>query len=406
VPPPSHEFGVTNPSLPRFYLYGDYRAAAAFNDQGNRDLGVLAHRVNLEWDLWLTATERFHMSTGPFQEGNDFMRFEFDDGRARFRNELEFLDEQTDALFFEGDLGYIVGGFRGTYAQFDLPIAAGLMPLLFQNGVWMEDTILGVAVAIPARHSPVLDWSNYDVTFFAGFDQVTSPAFGNDNDAAAVFGATTFIEAKGGYIEAGYAYLDDSAVADRSYHNLGLSYTRRYLNVVSNSMRVIVNAGQDGPESAQTADGFLLLAENSFLTPWPYNVVPYVNLFAGFDRPQSVARAGAAGGVLRNTGILFESDNLTGYPTLDATANDVYGAALGLNLLAPDFSQQLILEAAVLQRMGNPPNAGAPDDQYGLGLRYQVPITNAHLLRFDVMHGWLDAGDNISGARAEYRWKF
>jgi hypothetical protein len=195
-------------------------------------------------------------------------------------------------------------------------------------------------------------------------------------------------------------------VSGCSYHNLGLSYTRRYLNLVSNSMRVIVNAGQSGPESERTADGVLLLAENSFLTPWPYNVIPYVNLFAGFDNPQSVARAGAAGGVLRNTGILFESDNLTGYPTLDPTANDVYGAAVGIDLLAPDFSQQLILEAAILQRMGDPPNAAAPDDQYGLGLRYQVPITNAHLLRFDVMHGWLDAGDNISGARAEYRWKF
>jgi hypothetical protein len=171
-------------------------------------------------------------------------------------------------------------------------------------------------------------------------------------------------------------------------------------------MRMIVNAGQDGPQSAQTADGVLLLAENSFLTPWPYNVIPYLNLFAGFDNPQSVARAGAAGGVLRNTGILFESDNLTGYPTLDATANDVYGASVGIDLLAPDFSQQLILEAAVVQRMGNPPNAGAPDDQYGLGLRYQIPITNAHLLRFDVMRGWLDGAEDISGARAEYRWKF
>ena len=77
--------------------------------------------------------------------------------------------------------------------------------------------------------------------------------------------------------------------------------------------------------------------------------------------------------MLRNTGILFESDNLTGYPTLDATANDTYGAAVGLDLLAPDFSQQLILEAAVVQRMGNPPNAEAPDDQYGLGAAVSNP---------------------------------
>jgi hypothetical protein len=405
VPPPSLDFGVTNPSVPRFYLYGDYRAGAAYNSQNGGDRNVLAHRINLEWDLWLTATERFHMSTGPFQEGNNFMRLEFDDGSGQFFNELDFFDADTDALFFEGDLGYILGGFRNTYAPFDAPIAVGLIPLLFQNGVWMEDAFFGAAMTIPARNSPALDWSNFDVTFFAGFDQITSPAFAGSNAAASLFGATTFIEARGGYFEAGYAFLDDGADLCRSYHNIGLSYTRRYMNLVSNSMRVIVNAGQDGPQAERTADGVLLIAENSFLTPWPYTVIPYVNLFAGFDDPQSAARAGAAGGVLRNTGILFESDNLTGFPTLDATANDTYGAAVGLNLLAPDFSQQLVLEAAVLQAVGDE-TRNAPGDQYGVGLRYQIPITNAHLLRFDLMHGWLDGADDLTGARAEYRWKF
>jgi hypothetical protein len=406
VPPPSTHCGETNPALPRFYIYGDYRAAAAYNDQNGRDVGVLAHRLNLEWDLWLTSTERFHMFTGPFQEGNNFMRVEIDDGDAEFFDELDFFDADTDTLFFEGDLGYMIGGWTGRYAPIDLPIAVGLIPLLFQNGVWMEDAIVGVAATIPARNSPWLDWSNYDVTFFAGFDQVTSPAFDASNAAANVFGATTFIEAKGGYIEAGYAFLDDTAEFDRSYHNLGISYTRRYLNLVSNSMRVIVNAGQDGPQADRSADGVLLIAENSFLTPWPYHVIPYVNLFVGFDDPQSVARAGAAGGVLRNTGILFESDNLTGFPTLDATGNDTYGAAVGLDLLAPEYRHQLILEAAVLQVFDDPAFRNAPGDQYGVGLRYQVPISHAHLLRFDVMHGWLENADDLTGARAEFRWKF
>jgi hypothetical protein len=406
VPPPSTHCGETNPSLPRLYVYGDYRAAVAYNDQNGRAVGVLAHRLNVECDLWLTSTERFHMFTGPFQEGNNFMRVELDDDEAEFFDELDFFDADTDTLFFEGDLGYMIGGWTGRYAPIDLPVAVGLIPLLFQNGVWMEDAIVGVAATIPARNSAWLDWSNYDITFFAGFDQVTSPAFDDSNAAASVFGATTFIEAKGGYIEAGYAFLDDTAEFDRSYHNVGISYTRRYLNLVSNSIRVIVNAGQDGPQGDRSADGVLLIAENSFLTPWPYNVIPYVNLFVGFDDPQSVARAGAAGGVLRNTGILFESDNLTGYPTLDATGNDTYGAAIGLDLLAPEYRHQLILEAAVLQAFDDPAFRNAPGDQYGLGMRYQVPISHAHLLRFDVMHGWLENADDLTGARAEFRWKF
>ena len=94
------------------------------------------------------------------------------------------LDADTDTLFFEGDLGYMVGGWTGRYAPFDLPIAAGLIPLLFQNGVWMEDAIVGVAATLPARNNPMLDWSNFDITFFAGFDQVTCPAFAASNAAA------------------------------------------------------------------------------------------------------------------------------------------------------------------------------------------------------------------------------
>ena len=188
------------------------------------------------------------------------------------------------------------------------------------------------------------------------------------------------IEAKGGYIELGYAFLDDTANQGRSYNNVGISYTRRYLNLLSNSMRVIVNAGQNGPTDDRTANGVLLIAENSFLTRWPYNVIPYVNLWSGFDDPQSVARAGAAGGVLRNTGILFESDNLTGYPTLDATAANTYGAAVGIDLLSPEFTHQLILEAAALQVFGDPALRNAAGDQYGVGARYQVPISNATLL--------------------------
>jgi hypothetical protein len=406
VPPPNCDCGPTNPSLPRFYLYGDYRAAAAYNDQFGDAKGVLANRLNLESDLWLTSTERFHMSTGPMQRNNDFQRIEFNDGHSEFFNEFDFFDADTDSAFFEGDLGYILGGWRGRYASFDMPITAGLIPLVFQNGVWMNDAIVGVAATIPARNNPRLDWSNYDVTFFAGFDQVTSPAFDEDPSAARVVGATTFIEAKGGYIELGYAFLDDRVNQGRSYSNVGLSYTRRYLNIVSNSMRVIVNSGQNGPVDDRSANGVLLISENSFLSPWPYNVVPYMNSWVGIDDPQSVARSGAAGGVLFNEGILFESDNLTGYPTLDATANNTYGAAFGIDLLSPEFCHQLILESAMVHVFGDSATRNATGDEYGVGLRYQVNISNASLLRFDVMHGWLDSADDVTGARAEYRWKF
>lgn len=403
VPRSETWLGPTNLVQQKFYVYGDWRVGAAQNQNIAKEDTVLAHRLNLEADYWITSTERVHAFFGPFQEGNAFMRVE--DGR--YFNELDIWDADTDTLFFEGDLGQMLAGCEGRYSQLDLPITAGLVPMFLQNGVWMQDAFWGAAVTIPARNSPRFDWSNFDVTFFAGLDQVSSDAFGNSLHEGELFGATTFIESRGGYAEVGYAYVSDASVAGRSYHNIGVSYTRRYLNLVSNSVRVIANTGQDGARSDRTADGVLLLVENSLLTREHYHVVPYVNFFAGFGAPQPAARAAAFGGVLFNTGILYQSDALTGYPTLDASGNDTVGMAVGVDLLAaPSFNQQLLLEASALTTMDEDPTRRVAGDQLGVGARWQAPLNNRQLLRADVMHGWLEDTRDITGARVEWRWKF
>ena len=383
-------------------MYGDFRTAVANNNNVANAQSIWANRLNLDFDFSITATERFHAFWGPLDEGQQFSSVIFDDSSLEVDEHFDGFDQNTDAMYFEGDLGYIVGGLRGIDAPFDLPFAVGLIPLVMQNGVWLEDGFVGAAVTIPARNNPWRDWSNFDTTMFVGFDELTTPAFGGDDNANFV-GATTFIERRGGYIELGWAYVDDPQDLGRSYHNLGVSYTRRYLNTVSNSMRVIVNAGQDGPQNQRTADGVLLLMENSLLTPLPYNVVPYANLFAGFDRPQSLGRLQ---GPLKNTGINFESDLLTGYPILDDSANNTYGGAFGVDLLGRQFDRQLMLEAAVVQAFDDPAGRNAAGDQYAAGIRYQRRLNHALILRADAMHGWLENSNDVDGARVELRHKF
>ena len=156
----------------------------------------------------------------------------------------------------------------------------------------------------------------------------------------------------------------------------------------------------------QTADGAVFLVENALISSNPNFFVPYLNMFAGFDTPQSVARAAGTGGILVNTGINFESDGLTAYPTLDATANNTWGGALGFNLLGPDFRWQYILEAATVQTFGKANGRTAVGNQYGLGTRVQIPLNNAWLVRFDTMYGLLEDASDIGGARMEVRWKF
>lgn len=395
--------GDANLVTPQLLVYGDFRTALASNRAAGDATSVWANRLNLDIDFEITSTERFHAFMGPLDTGNRFTRVEYDGGDARFVPEF---DADIDFAFFEGDVGAIYGGMSGKPLPFTLPVAMGVFPMFLQNGYWMNDALLGVATTIPARNSALLDIANYDVTFFAGFDELDSPAFGSDDDAAQVFGTVSWIEAFNGYVELGYAFVDDRTGFDRSYHNLTAAYSRRYGALLSNSVRVIANVGQEPNGIAQTADGCLLLIENSLITRRPWTFVPYFNLYAGFDRPQSVARAAGAGGILNHAGINFETDGLTGYPTLDASANNTYGGAFGLNLLPQDFSQQLVVETAIVQAFGEDATRIARGDQYGIGLRYQIPISNAVLLRFDAMHGFLDSDDDVSGIRFELRHKF
>ncbi|MCS7467974.1 hypothetical protein NZK35_15070 [Stieleria sp. ICT_E10.1] len=393
-------FGPMNLVRPKFYAYGDFRTGiqAGRNAGGRAD--NWANRLNLDLDFQITDTERFHAFVGPLDKQNRFTRWEVIDGDLHYRNEMNLTPATA---FFEGDLGVMLGALGNQSSPFELPISAGLMPLLFQNGIWMEDAVSGIAFALPAKHSRLLNWANFDVSFFAVFDQLNSPAFADNSDAQA-FGTAWFIEAYGGYIETGYAYLNHRNDDSLSYHNATFSFTRRYFDRISNSVRVIVNAGQDRVRADRTADGGLLLVENSWITAAPLTVVPYANVFYGWDRPQSVARAGISGGILRNTGINFDTDGLNGFATLDTSAADTAGGSIGVDLIGDDLDRQLLLELSYLTPHGD--RAIARGDQYAIGARYQFPISNATLLRFDVMHGWREGDDDVYGTRMEYRWKF
>lgn len=401
-PPAKEWFGSHNLAMPHFIVYGDYRSGAAVNRNAKGDINNWASRLNLDMDLKLTSTERLHAFMGPLDRNGDFTRLDFTHG-------LDFVDRtdiRFDNLYFEGDAGAILGGLTDQSTPFDLPFSFGFLPLFYQNGIWANDNVIGAAMALPSKNSPLLKWANYDATLFWASDQVNTDAFAGDNNAAEFFGSAWFIEAYDGYIEADYAFVHDDVGGHRSYHNLSVAYTRRYFMRVSNSIRYITNFGQSLPSDERTADGHMILLENSLISKAPNTLVPYLNLFYGQGRTQSLARANAAGGILNNTGINFETDGLTGYPTLDATGVNATGAALGVNMLGANFQHQLILEVAALSANGHAQLRNAPGDEYAIGMRYQKPLSNAWIFRTDHMVGWRENASDLRGSRVELRWKF
>jgi hypothetical protein len=408
--------GAKDPIGFSFMSYGDLRLVGADYDNGSAVTPVngttrqstIAARLNLDMDLALTPTERIHAFTRPLDRGGSFTRYDVG-GRVEdtFTHNFDF---NLDTLFFEGDVGNIAAGWHNHPSSYDLPFAVGRFPFATQNGVWIEDAFDGAAITpVTAKSIPSLDISNTDLTFFAGLRKVTTAAVKNSDDKTRIFGVAGFADALGGYVEYGYGYVNATGNSDLSYHNATASFTRRYHGRLNNSVRVIGNFGQKGLSTGKTADGALLLVENSLiprLTPFSdkltiLNFVPYANFFAGWNSPQSLARGGDSGGVLRNTGINFESDGVTKYPTLDATARKSYGGAVGLEYIHL-LDRSVVVEAAVVERM----QGNTLGRQYAFGARYQHVLTKDLILRLDAMRGWLQGQKDIYGARVELRLKF
>ena len=401
-----HGLGEKNLIFPGLSVFGDWRTAVAYNDNGAAEIAQVATRLNLDIDFKITGTERLHAFIRPFDNGGNFTRYEFAGGDEDGHDIV--LDGNIDTLFFEGDIGQIYAGLSDTNAKFDWPIALGLMPFLTQNGVWIEDAFIGGATTLTAKNSPMLDITNMDFTVFGGFDKVTTPAFKNDDgglddNSASLIGLAAFIEANEGYWEFGYGFVNgEDEFSDLDYHSLTAAFTKRYGGWLSNSLRVLWTFGQDPDDGKEeTADGVMLLVENSLITSLPSTFVPYFNVWLGIDRPQPLADDS---GILKNTGINFETDGLTGFPKLDDTGHDSFGGALGLMYLF-NLDRQIVLEVARVQTIFND-GKGAGDNQTGFGIRYQHPISPAWIIRTDAMYGMLDNKDDILGTRLEIRRKF
>jgi hypothetical protein len=392
--------GQLNPLLPGLAVYGDWRTAVAYNNNNGNDIAQIATRLNIDVDLKLTGTERIHAFFTPIQDNAKFTRFEFGGGGADEKLNVE-LDPNPQTLFFEGDVGSLWSGFSGKDASFDLPFTVGLFPLFLQNGIWANDAILGGAVSIPAKNSAALGLANFDITFFTAFDNVDNVGVlgGNeeDNHNANLYGVTAFVDALDGYVETGYGLVQGYDERDGLLtHFLTAAYTRRYYNTLSNSTRVFANFG-NGEED----DGVALISENSLISGLPSTLLPYANFFVGFGNPEPLVDGNGAG-ILKNVGINFETDALTGFPKLDDTGNGTYGGAIGLQYLF-NLDQQLVFEVATVQ----PHSDQAVDPQYGFGVRYQVPINKAWLFRADATYQILEGQDEDNwGIRTEVRRKF
>ena len=74
--PMANILGDKNPLAPHLYVYGDWRTAFAYNDNGERETALIATRLNLDVDFGITGTERIHAFFRPFDKNGSFNRVE------------------------------------------------------------------------------------------------------------------------------------------------------------------------------------------------------------------------------------------------------------------------------------------------------------------------------------------
>ncbi len=342
-------FGQLNPLLPGLAVYGDWRTAVAYNSNNGKDIAQIATRLNVDVDLKLTGTERIHAFFTPLQKNNKFTRYEFGggDGDRRFNEEFD-LNPQT--LFFEGDLGSIYSGFSGTRSQIRPAFhcrSLSAVPAERDLGERRHPRRRRDPSRAELAQAGPSQLRHHLLRRVRQCRQRGHPRSGQ-KERANIYGVTTFIDAFGGYIEAGYGLLQGRDELDGlQTHFLTAAYSRRYFNTVSNSTRVFANFG-----NGKDDDGFAIISENSLITSLPSTLIPYANFFVGFGNPQPLVD-GFGAGILKNVGINFETDALTGYPKLNDTGSDTFGGAIGLTYLFANLGQQLIFEVAMVQPFGD-----------------------------------------------------
>ncbi|MEM8754496.1 MAG: hypothetical protein AAGF90_16070 [Pseudomonadota bacterium] len=316
---------------------------------------------------------------------------------------LPSLKTRATAMAMRTDLGHVVGVLTGDRREMNLPLTLGHVDLVRHGGFWLDDRVVGGALALPATR--IGGRAFRDLSIFAGFDEVTTSAFSSAGAAeeakatiAGLSGATTLA---GGAMEFGAAYVLDrrDASSDLSYANMAMSYRRPLAPGVVNTTRVIGNFGAASPDGEGRRLGLMALSENAVnLTS---RERAYLNLWWARGGAQPVARSRAAGGLLRHVGSGFRPLRIKGLRPLDARARDGAGGALGLRRIVEQGHVAAVEAAAIL-----PEEAGASAGHYALSAEYAVRLDPG--LSLGARAGYVARGaeDARFGAKVEVSFAF
>lgn len=384
---------------PRFWAYAINRTALqSFDDgrSGRERETEIANRLDVFANLQLTGTEKILLGIRPTDNNRPdrFTRYTFQGAEEGFNSEFGL---NVETLFFEGDLGSLFPVFdKSGTRPMDLGFTVGRQPIIFQEGILINDTI--DAVGLIRNNIPFPGTSNLRVSGMWGWNRLDRNDFGRDPGEENMYGLFVAADTHVSTFNYDFIYVDDSNRGDGLYFGASAIQRMPMMGGISTAFRINTSyALEDEIPGNVVGTGTLITSEVSKTVKGSDDIV-YFNSFLGLGNFTQAGREAIVGGPLANTGILYASPNLSTYGSeLDPfTSDSVIGGAIGYQAFWDDKRRNLILEIA-----GRHDLSGDGFDSLGLGAQLQQAVGRHVQLTFESFYAFNEDRDNGSGARAE-----
>ena len=383
---------------PRLWGYLINRTAVqSFNNgsDGSQRETEIANRLDAFFNLQLTGTEKILLGLRPTDKNRptDFTKYTFDGAEEGFNPDFRL---GLETLFFEGDVGSLFPVLdRAGFVPLDFGFTVGRQPLIFQEGILINDTI--DAVGLIRNNIPFPGTSNFRVSGIWGFNRTDrNDARGGDEQ---LFGLFTAADTHLSTFNLDLIYIDDDTRSgDGLYGGFAAIQRLPHLGGISSAFRVNASyAVDDEVGNNSLGDGVLFTSELSKTVKGSDDIV-YFNSFLNIGNFTQAGREAINGGPLANTGILFASPNLSTYlAEIDPfTGDDVIGGAIGYQAFWDDNRRNLILETA-----GRYDLSGNGIDSLGFGFQLQQAVGRHIQLQLEAFYTLQEEIQDASGTRAE-----
>jgi len=309
---------------------------------------------------------------------------------------VDAVNFNIETLFFEGEFTELFPKLDlNDFKRLDYGFSVGRQPLLFQDGILLNDTIDSIGIV----RNNLLPFSstNSRATFLFGWDEVNRDNNVEDRSAQ-LFGLFTETDFACNTVNLDLVYVEaDGTTGDAFFW--GLSSIQR-LGHFNTAFRML-GSHPAGNGTTETSEGYLLFGEVSWTPPHTHNIA-YVNAFWGIDEFSSAARGSATGGPLGRAGILFAATGLGDFgPALGNRADESAGGSIGYQMFFDDTRRQLVLE------VGGRSDTDTPNESAGaIGARLQQAIGRRWIVQADVFGAKQESRDEAWGARIEILMKY